>query len=126
MSPMVRGGGTNPGGSALPGAAASSFGLPPLYISIGTFALPFAALSAAITQAFTFGIAVSRHLAKLASPAPDARMHAMTVPKRRDCHRREPHQADDQQHQKHALTVSTQPVLRHLTPKLRRNGQRFR
>ena len=46
------------------------------------------------------------------------RQRTVAVPECRDRHRREPHQADDQQHHKHALTVSTRLVVRHLTWKL--------
>jgi hypothetical protein len=72
----------NPAGKALPGETISSFGLPFLCISMGTFARPFAAFIAATTQALTLGEACSRHLARLASwspPPPVACMQAITI-----------------------------------------------
>ncbi len=73
MSEIVRGGATKPAGNATPGA---TFGAASVGTATATLARLLAACSFAITQAFTFGVALTRQASR---PPPPPCMHAMTM-----------------------------------------------
>jgi hypothetical protein len=75
MSEMVRGGAIKPAGSAVPGA---NFGTASVGTATATLARPLAALRAALTHAWTCGLALVRQASRLPAP-PAACMQACTI-----------------------------------------------
>ena len=71
----VRGGATNPAETE---GTDDVFGAASVGMATATLARPLAALSAAITQARTCGLALARHASRLPAP-PLARIHACTI-----------------------------------------------